>query len=71
DTQDDLHASLDAGNGPGFRYTPENKGDTDSFVIGAGLSLDLGEVFQTVLSYHHDTANGGSNLFSATANWKF
>ncbi|MGC4130117.1 MAG: autotransporter domain-containing protein [Bergeyella sp.] len=70
DSQEDMNAKLDAGNGPGFKYAAE-QGDDSSFVIGAGLSIDMGEVFQTVFSYHHDTANGGSNLFSGTVNWKF
>ncbi|MFT3991762.1 MAG: autotransporter-associated beta strand repeat-containing protein [Luteolibacter sp.] len=70
DSQEDMNVALDAGNGPSFKYTAEEY-DTSSFVVGAGLSIDMGEVFQTVFSYNHDTANGGSDLFSATANFKF
>ena len=70
DSQGDINSKLDGGNGPAFSYTP-TQGDQDSFILGAGLSFDIGETFQATFSYNRDSGNGGSDLMSATANFKF
>ena len=70
DSQSDINSKLDGGNGPAFSYTP-TQGDQDSFILGAGLSFDIGETFQATFSYNRDSGNGGSDSMTATANFKF
>lgn len=65
---DGIHTSLDGGNGPSFRYTPDD-GDKDRLILGAGLGTQWGERIFTHIGYQAQM--GSETIHSATVGVNF